>query len=67
MSPMGGSGSELDITRMERERPYPKRIKRAPYEDELLRLQIELVKLQSWIRDSGTRVAVVFEGRDAAA
>jgi len=63
---MGGSGSELDITRMERERPYPKRIKRAPYEDELLRLQIELVKLQSWIRDSGTRVAVVFEGRDAA-
>jgi len=66
MTPPGESGAVLDITRMERERPYPKRLKRAAYEAELLRLQIELVKLQTWIRDSGTRVAVVFEGRDAA-
>ncbi|HET6496233.1 MAG TPA: polyphosphate kinase 2 [Thermoleophilia bacterium] len=36
------------------------------YEAELHRLQIELVKLQEWIRHSGLRVAVVFEGRDAA-
>ncbi|GMU78702.1 MAG: hypothetical protein AMXMBFR46_14970 [Acidimicrobiia bacterium] len=56
----------LDITRMERERPYPKRLQRDAYEHELLRLQIELVKLQRWIRDSGTRVAILFEGRDAA-
>jgi polyphosphate kinase 2 len=36
------------------------------YEQELHRLQVELVKLQEWIRHAGLRVAVVFEGRDAA-
>jgi polyphosphate kinase len=36
------------------------------YEKELLRLQIELVKLQEWIKHKGIRVVVVFEGRDAA-
>ncbi len=36
------------------------------YEKELDRLQIELVKLQEWIRMKGLRVVVVFEGRDAA-
>lgn len=36
------------------------------YEAELFRLQTELVKLQEWVRASGTRVVVVFEGRDAA-
>jgi polyphosphate kinase 2 (PPK2 family) len=36
------------------------------FEKELARLQIELVKLQGWIRHEGLRVVVVFEGRDAA-
>jgi polyphosphate kinase len=36
------------------------------YERELARLQIELVKLQEWIRHEGLRVVVLFEGRDAA-
>ncbi|MGB9235780.1 MAG: polyphosphate kinase 2 [Terriglobales bacterium] len=36
------------------------------YERELQRLQIELVKLQEWIRHEGLRVVVIFEGRDAA-
>lgn len=36
------------------------------YEAELQRLQIELVKLQEWIKLKGLRVVVVFEGRDAA-
>jgi polyphosphate kinase 2 len=36
------------------------------YERELSRLQIELVKLQEWIRNEGLRVVVLFEGRDAA-
>ncbi len=36
------------------------------YEQELRRLQIELVKLQEWIRHKGLRVVVIFEGRDAA-
>ena len=42
------------------------RLKKAVYEEELRRLQIELVKLQEWIRHQGLRVVVVFEGRDAA-
>jgi polyphosphate kinase 2 len=36
------------------------------YEAELFRLQTEFVKLQEWVRDSGARVVVLFEGRDAA-
>jgi polyphosphate kinase 2 len=44
----------------------PSRLRRATYETELLRLQGELVELQEWVRTSGARVVVVFEGRDAA-
>jgi polyphosphate kinase 2 len=36
------------------------------YEAELFRLQTELVKLQEWVRATGARVVIVFEGRDAA-
>ncbi len=36
------------------------------YEQELARLQIELVKLQEWIKHQGLKVVVIFEGRDAA-
>ena len=42
------------------------RIPNVVYEAELFRLQTEFVKLQEWVRDTGTRVAVVFEGRDGA-
>ena len=42
------------------------RLQRLVYEEELLLLQIELVKLQEWIRSEGRRVVVLFEGRDAA-
>jgi polyphosphate kinase 2 len=42
------------------------RITRAHYEQELQRLQIELAVMLDWVRASGTRVAVLFEGRDAA-
>ena len=42
------------------------RLKRGYYEEELRRLQIELVKVQYWIRASGHRLVVRFEGRDAA-
>ncbi|MQY36625.1 Polyphosphate:GDP phosphotransferase [Streptomyces sp. RB17] len=41
-------------------------LSRKAYEAELLRLQIELVKLQEWVRAEGARLVVVFEGRDAA-
>ena len=36
------------------------------YEDELEKLQIELVKLQRWVQEKGKRIAILFEGRDAA-
>src|SRR5262245_54799658 len=36
------------------------------YEQALLRLQEQLVEMQYWVRETGTRVVVVFEGRDAA-
>ena len=42
------------------------RLDRRLYEKELTRLQVELVKMQYWIKDSGYRLIVVFEGRDAA-
>jgi len=46
--------------------PYAKRMKTADYEATMAALQIELVKCQAWVKASNARVAVVFEGRDAA-
>lgn len=36
------------------------------YEQELARLQVELVKMQYWVKHTGTRIVILFEGRDAA-
>ena len=36
------------------------------YEAELFKLQVELVKLQDWVKKSGARIVILFEGRDAA-
>ena len=60
---MNESSPDLDLTTMERELPHANRLRRGEYEAELLRLQIELVKLQTWVRDRGERVAILFEGR----
>ncbi|RKF15274.1 polyphosphate kinase 2 [Roseovarius spongiae] len=46
--------------------PHPARLPRKTYRRDLERLQIELGKLQAWVKESGARVALVFEGRDAA-
>ncbi len=46
--------------------PYDEWMDKDDYEDQLDALQIELVKCQAWVRDSGARVIVVFEGRDAS-
>ncbi|MGH3274086.1 MAG: polyphosphate kinase 2 [Streptosporangiaceae bacterium] len=46
--------------------PYRQRMRRAEYERRKRELQIELLKLQRWIKDSGDRAILVFEGRDAA-
>ncbi len=45
---------------------HPPRIRRHLYEAELDRLQVELARMQTWVRDEGRRVVVLFEGRDAA-
>ena len=42
------------------------RLRTDVYEEELRHLQIELVKLQEWVKHHGLRVVVIFEGRDAA-
>ncbi|MDO4693579.1 MAG: polyphosphate kinase 2 [Eikenella sp.] len=46
--------------------PYRTRISRRVYEKEKRILQIELLKVQSWVKDSGQKIVSVFEGRDAA-
>jgi polyphosphate kinase 2 len=44
----------------------PRRLSRVAYERELLRLQGELVAVQEWVKSTGQRLVIVFEGRDAA-
>lgn len=46
--------------------PYDKKLKAEAYEEELEKLQKELVKVQLWQQTTGKRVMVIFEGRDAA-
>ncbi|MDQ1628966.1 MAG: polyphosphate kinase [Actinomycetota bacterium] len=46
--------------------PYSQRMDRQDYDREKRLLQIELLKLQEWIKQTGERLVIVFEGRDAA-
>jgi polyphosphate kinase 2 len=46
--------------------PYDERMAREEYDHQKRLLQIELLKLQNWIKESGERVVILFEGRDAA-
>ena len=46
--------------------PKREKLKRKVYEKILADFQVELVKLQKWIKDKGLKVVVIFEGRDAA-
>ena len=57
-------GTVVDTWR--EEYPYGERMTRDYYEHAKRLLQIELVKLQNWVKDTGQRVIIVFEGRDAA-
>jgi polyphosphate kinase len=51
---------------MSKKKAEKEKLKRKPYEKELRKLQAELCKLQAWVKHKGLRVAIVFEGRDAA-
>jgi polyphosphate kinase 2 len=46
--------------------PYAEALAKKRYQRDLQKLQIELVKLRHWARATGTRIAILFEGRDAA-
>ena len=46
--------------------PHSERLASKPYDKDMKKLQVELAKLQAWAKTSGTRIAMVFEGRDAA-
>ncbi|MGC1479648.1 MAG: polyphosphate kinase 2 [Chthoniobacterales bacterium] len=46
--------------------PYPRMMKGKAYRAEIEALQVELVKLQAWVKEAGERIVMVFEGRDAA-
>ncbi|MCW8843190.1 MAG: polyphosphate kinase 2 [Rhodobacteraceae bacterium] len=46
--------------------PHASRMSRKTYDKEIAALQVEMVKLQRWAKDTGQRIALVFEGRDAA-
>jgi polyphosphate kinase len=56
----------LSIEDMEDQPPYPDKIKTADYLEELRLLQIELLKLQRWVKHEGEKIVILFEGRDAA-
>ena len=66
--PVGGPAAPVTIEAVFREGVYPyrRKLKRGAYEAEKARLQVELLKVQRWVRRSGTRIVVLFEGRDAA-
>ena len=46
--------------------PYPEKMGRDEYEATKEQLQVELLKMQNWVKDTGQRVLILFEGRDAA-
>ena len=48
------------------EYPYRNLLSRKNYEKQKYRLQVELLKLQAWVKETGQRVVILFEGRDAA-
>jgi polyphosphate kinase len=46
--------------------PYPEQMKNSEYLEEIELLQIQLVKMQAWVKEVGERIVLIFEGRDAA-
>ncbi|MCE1181830.1 MAG: polyphosphate kinase 2, partial [Rhodocyclales bacterium] len=46
--------------------PYKNLMQRRNYERQKYRLQVELLKLQAWVKETGQKVVILFEGRDAA-
>jgi polyphosphate kinase 2 len=64
VSPSGDS--KRDKSSANATEPEKKKLSRKRYESKLRELQVELCYLQDWVRETGTRVIIVFEGRDTA-
>jgi polyphosphate kinase 2 len=63
---VGGEKQHDDATAHSDGAAKMKKMKTEPYEEELRRLHGELVAMQQWVKASGTKICVVFEGRDTA-
>ncbi|UVM55650.1 polyphosphate kinase 2 [Pseudomonas sp. B21-012] len=61
-----GSNEDSASAKLPASYPYSNRMRRAEYEKAKHELQIELLKVQSWVKETGQRIVVLFEGRDAA-
>ncbi|MDD2048829.1 polyphosphate kinase 2 [Pseudomonas putida] len=61
-----GSNEDSTNAKLPVSYPYRNRMRRAEYEKAKHELQIELLKVQSWAKETGQRIVVLFEGRDAA-
>ncbi|MFZ5482772.1 MAG: polyphosphate kinase 2 [Pseudomonadota bacterium] len=61
-----GTDEESDYAPLPADYPYRTRLRRREYEAQKAKLQIELLKVQNWVRETGQRIVVLFEGRDAA-
>jgi len=61
-----GTSEESDYAGLPASYPYRTRIRRNDYEAQKEKLQIELLKVQSWVKETGQKVVILFEGRDAA-
>ena len=63
---MGMRADAAEEQRMKSKKGEEKKAKKLDYDQELAKLQVELVKLQEWVKQKGLRVVAIFEGRDAA-
>ncbi|MFV3404772.1 MULTISPECIES: polyphosphate kinase 2 [Pseudomonas] len=61
-----GSNEDSTSARLPASYPYRTRLRRQDYEKAKHALQIELLKVQSWVKETGQRIVILFEGRDAA-
>ena len=67
-TPAAGIDPDLELAANWRDGSYPYKnlMARQSYEKQKYRLQVELLKLQAWVKETGQRVVILFEGRDAA-
>ena len=65
-SPSSDPDDELAPDWREGGYPYANLMRRSSYEAQKYRLQVELLKLQAWVKETRQRVVILFEGRDAA-